>query len=536
MLKFIECEKLIKTKVEFDDGLNVVLGEDNAKNSIGKSSFLILIDYAFGGNSLETTYSEAINQIGKISLKITFKFGQDFFYFKRSTDSKLIEQVDINNQPIKKMSVSEYTNELAKLYSFPPIHTTFRSIVSLTSRIWNRGLSSPDNPLKISENENFNNVVDRVFDLYEFSSKMIEVTDNFKKIESDLKVINDSYKLNFVNKINLTDYKINKSKVNSLSTENIHLQDTLNAHFVSVTNIVNDAVLELKRRKDFYTSIKNETSNNIYRIEKNLSGTKYIKSKHFNSLLNFFPEVNTERLEKVEEFHHGVSKILKSQLEKELKLLRIDENDITSKIKDIDEEISTITSAPDAVKCVVDKLLENKNTISKLKEENDFYDSSKELRKSKKETKEQLISQRNNYLSKIESHLNDSLLTYNSFVYLERLAPSITFTNTNYYFNHNIDSGTGSSYVDLINFDLSLMTTTYLPFVIHDSMLFKNIEIDTLSKIIKIYNSLSNKQIFIAFDELNKFDKETNCIINKNITLKLSKDKPLFKSIWTTSE
>lgn len=50
MLKSISCEKLIDTSITFKQGLNAVVGADDAHNSIGKSSVLMLIDFSFGGS------------------------------------------------------------------------------------------------------------------------------------------------------------------------------------------------------------------------------------------------------------------------------------------------------------------------------------------------------------------------------------------------------------------------------------------------------------------------------------------------------
>lgn len=55
MLIEIYCEKF-KTynnaprgRITFKEGLNVVEGDDFGSNSIGKSTFLMCIDFAFGG-------------------------------------------------------------------------------------------------------------------------------------------------------------------------------------------------------------------------------------------------------------------------------------------------------------------------------------------------------------------------------------------------------------------------------------------------------------------------------------------------------
>lgn len=51
MLKEINCPQFIKPTIIFTKGLNSILGDDVSTNSIGKSTFLMIIDFVFGGNT-----------------------------------------------------------------------------------------------------------------------------------------------------------------------------------------------------------------------------------------------------------------------------------------------------------------------------------------------------------------------------------------------------------------------------------------------------------------------------------------------------
>lgn len=50
MLVEVQCDKFIKNgqirePIRFHTGLNAVLGDDNGSNSIGKSTFLMILDF-----------------------------------------------------------------------------------------------------------------------------------------------------------------------------------------------------------------------------------------------------------------------------------------------------------------------------------------------------------------------------------------------------------------------------------------------------------------------------------------------------------
>ena len=60
MLCKIKCNAFKTSEtIQIHQGLNIVLGQDNKANSIGKSTFLLAIDFAFGGNS----YIDSKNKI-----------------------------------------------------------------------------------------------------------------------------------------------------------------------------------------------------------------------------------------------------------------------------------------------------------------------------------------------------------------------------------------------------------------------------------------------------------------------------------------
>ena len=54
MLVEVWCDKFMKygkmrEPISFHAGLNAILGDDNGSNSIGKSTFLMVLDFVFGG-------------------------------------------------------------------------------------------------------------------------------------------------------------------------------------------------------------------------------------------------------------------------------------------------------------------------------------------------------------------------------------------------------------------------------------------------------------------------------------------------------
>ena len=51
MLHEICCDQFYQKQIVFNPGLSVVLGTNTGDNSIGKSTFLLIVDYVFGGST-----------------------------------------------------------------------------------------------------------------------------------------------------------------------------------------------------------------------------------------------------------------------------------------------------------------------------------------------------------------------------------------------------------------------------------------------------------------------------------------------------
>ena len=64
MLIEIICPVFRGGAVRFHPGLNVVLGDQNATNSIGKSTLLMVVDFCFGGKDLLDHNIDLVTELG----------------------------------------------------------------------------------------------------------------------------------------------------------------------------------------------------------------------------------------------------------------------------------------------------------------------------------------------------------------------------------------------------------------------------------------------------------------------------------------
>jgi hypothetical protein len=135
-------------------------------------------------------------------------------------------------------------------------------------------------------------------------------------------------------------------------------------------------------------------------------------------------------------------------------------------------------------------------------------------------------------LEKIESTLNSWMSKVIKYMYTQdSIAPKIMFLENEYIFERGDDRGTGKGFANMIALDLSILYLTCLPCIIHDSLLFKNMDIPSVENLVKIYSRLS-KQIFISIDEVGKYSPQIQRILQQASFIKLDRDNVAFGKKW----
>lgn len=142
MLYEIECSEFAtkvegkfipRGKIRFLEGLNTVLGDKAAQNSIGKSTFLLIVDFCFGGEDyVNEKISNAKENIHTHTINFAFKFGDRIDYFCRCTATP--EEVGVCNeeyQIIDTKPIANFRDYLKKSYEITLPIISFRDIVGI---------------------------------------------------------------------------------------------------------------------------------------------------------------------------------------------------------------------------------------------------------------------------------------------------------------------------------------------------------------------------------------------------------------------
>jgi uncharacterized protein YydD (DUF2326 family) len=146
MLKEIQCPLFNHEIITFHQGLNIILGDNDAKNSIGKSTALMVIDFAQGGDTFLNDEAGVIKALGPHYYNYFFVFAGQSYFFSRSTDvSDMVHVCDKYYVMESILPIEDYRRKLKELYGLANLESTFRSIVSPFIRIWKKGGLEPFN-------------------------------------------------------------------------------------------------------------------------------------------------------------------------------------------------------------------------------------------------------------------------------------------------------------------------------------------------------------------------------------------------------
>lgn len=518
MLKFIECEKFIENgvlrrKIEFFSGLNICLGEDNAENSIGKSTFLFAIDFCFGGDSY-CSQKELLKEVGNHKINFCLEFDNEPYYFSRSTEnSKEVAFCDENFNIIKKISDVDFKDFLLEKYNLAETGLSFRQAVTSFIRIFGKDSSEIKNIVGVEgHNGGKTGIMRNLIKLFEKYDEVKSLEEKAAAIQSEQNEFTSVEKSKIVKngKIkNLSQLKESEIRVDQLKNELLQIAEANKIQTETVDAQRAAQAAELERQITVLKRNRTKLLNEKTILEANLGSETKIQKENLDELKSFFPELNIPHIEEIQNFHNQIAKILKKETEEELAKI---EDKISGNENNLIEATQALTELRVPVS-IPKKILEQYAAVSIQKNELEgqvcFYKNSEQISRKLKEIKIELDDKKNSILKEIAVKINQKLEELSGKVNGDdSYAPCLNLNSaSSYIFYAPNDSGTGTAYVSMILYDLAILELAKLPFVIHDSILFKNLSDNRVIKVFEEYEN-SRKQIFVSFDKKNSYESD----------------------------
>lgn len=545
MLKTIECDKFLSNgkprgTISFSPDLNICLGEDNAKNSIGKSTFLLAVDFCFGGESYLKS-KDLIEEVGHHTINFSFEFDKKPFYFSRSTQNpNEVLECDERFSKIKTHSLNEFTNFLNTKYHLENTELSFRQIASSFNRTYGLDASATQNIVGIVKNKGgMEKILLNLLKLFEKYEIIKNLDEKFVSSQNEEKEYNAIAKSKIVNEGKIkspAQLKDAEQKLNQIKSD---LDKIVQTNQIQSGQVDSQKALQIAELKKQLTILKRNRTRLLN--EKNLleigeSETAKISKEDFEQLKEFFPNADFAHLEEIQNFHRQISKIIKKETQEEIQK-------VTEKISENERNIIELTQKLTELSIPLEipqKILEHYASLSKQKDElenqMDFYAQKQKIQKEAKESEKNFAAAEFEVLKKIAENINEKLETLSEKINgSEKYSPKITINSAkSYSYFSPKDKGTGTAYVNMILYDLAILNLTKLPFIIHDSLLFKNIEDERVIKIFEEYKN-TKKQIFVSFDKKNSYNSGdlVKIIENHKVTELSFGGNELFGKSWS---
>jgi len=535
MLKEIQCPLFNHTRISFHQGLNIILGDDDAKNSIGKSTALMVIDFAQGGDSFLKDEAGAIRALGHHHYNFSFVFAGQPYFFSRSTDgSDVVYVCDNDYARLSELPVKDYRRTLKEFYGLVSLESSFRSIVSPFARIWRKGGLEPDQPLISAPKEPSGIAINRLIDLFDRSAAIATEKKVIDRQKERKKLIAGSMNAKIIPHINKSQYVANTKTITENTVQIEQLKQGFSGALNAYEALFDKSLRCMQQRKNEFTNLRNELQTKVKRLQRDISGITPRLAANIALVAEYFPTVDMERLEQVEAFHQKIGSIVKKELKDELAAAQLEEYALTSEIMSLDQQIQTALKSKGMPDDLFKRIFDLKEITDKAAEENKYFEQKAQLKEAIKISGHRLDEIYATIFLEIEEKINLKLKTFNKVVYgPARNSSELRIKSSNSYsFTSPEDTGTGKSYAGLVGFDMVMLSLTKLPFVIHDSVVYKNIEVAAIKRILRILAVFKSKQIFLSFDEAKKFGLQTEQLIKKFTVLKLSYNDLLYNKDW----
>jgi hypothetical protein len=205
---------------------------------------------------------------------------------------------------------------------------------------------------------------------------------------------------------------------------------------------------------------------------------------------------------------------------------------IDAAIGEIDYQMSiSLRTVPEPSR-LIDQVVSVSLALNEAREANQSFDNAIEIKGTVKRLKSELTAEKMKVLSIVEGSVNDGMRRIVDTIFgMERKSPHIELREKSYSFAVHDDTGTGTAYASLVILDLTVFLSTPLPVIAHDSLLYKNIENDSVAGLLKVYLT-TTKQSFIAIDEIGKYGMEAEGILRERCVIQLDDKNVLYTKDW----
>lgn len=541
MLKQIRCDKFLEEyqTINFNAGLNTVLGSTGGNNAIGKSTFLQIIDYAFGGEEYCRSFHRDIKaHVGDHTIFFTFEFpAQSPLYFYRiASNPTKVFQCDKAGHLIEELELEAYRKKLFEEYAIGIANLKLDEICAHFFRIYGRENTLEQYPLQVTPRESHEKAVDFLILLFGGNAILAQL----KLMEEQLGVKASHLWSRQRTQIDMEKYEANEETIRSLEArleELMHDNEEAQMSFFGFDEKSREKINAAQKELRSLLSRRDYLQSQVRMLSENISVKKQGSEDDYQALSQYFPEANMKLFSDISDFHKKIRQILNDQLQQEIDRLSPIIERCEKDIGRLKEKIKTTGVAKAMSSQIISQCVQISKSIDRLKEKNDEIIRLKEQQEARalaERKLQDLFTQQKEKLAEIVTSINASMKSINATVTEDKeKEPTLAISDSkDISFCTPGNTSEGTAFKSLVIYDLSILTLCPIPALIHDSNILKRISDVHLEHILEQYIA-SQKQVFIAFDKANSTTTVAHDILEETAVIRLSGGKELFGKSWS---
>lgn len=533
MLYEICCDQFHQKKIIFNAGLSVVLGTNTGDNSIGKSTFLLIVDYVFGGNTYSET-TDIIDNVGSHDIYFTFVFEEEKYRFCRNSINRhTVWKCDEDYVKTEEIRVEDYCKWLEAKYGLVLPELSFRDAVGRYIRVYGKNNCDERHPLHYIVIEKAEKACFALLKLFDAFTPLKEVEEAAKRSEFELAAFKKAQALQFIAKITKKTYDQNKKAIDRITEQIQELSSGLERGLLEVDAAASEQAVYVKQMLSRARRAKSKIQAQYNMLDENGTYAFSSTTDTFADLKEFFPDVAVARLEEIEGFHKTISSVFKSELKAERTKLERELADYNQIIAEYEVQLQELIKDPKLSKVILTQhttLLQDRDRMQK---ENEAYAKLQQLKINRNADAARLQKLKQEQFAVVSYQINEEMSRLNDAIYEGSYnAPILDFTENSYHFFTPDDTGTGIAYKGLVVYDLAVLGLTKLPILVHDSVVLKQISDDAIERIVGLY-AACGKQVIIALDKQDSYSEKTAMLLGEAAVLQLtSNGQELFGKSW----
>lgn len=539
MLTEIRCDALDKEfhTVKFRQGLNIVLGTSKGSSALGKTIFLQLIEFCFGGESYMAVNSDVRKHIDDHIVYYTFRFeGEDLYFYRDTARLNYVCRCDRAGNLIEEMQLRKYRQLLSKMYGLESEGSDISACQDHYSRIYGKDNVQERYPYLCKRKEKDEEAVDFLLMLYGGT----DILKSIYEMEDTLGIKASEFKTTDEKPVTEEQIETIRSAIAALKVRQSRLMESedderlvllgFNSTSMEKVTKLQKEMRELVQKRNEFAAKKDAI------LAGNEKFCKEVVEQDIIELNEFFPGVNVKILDDIQHFHIRIREILANEAEQEAEELQKSVDQCDKEIASFQRRIDEAGYTREMTTRILSQGVSISREIEKKQEEFDKLQHAKDVQESIKEAESKmsdLISKEWKQIRMMQKQVNKSMEDYNLAVTegkenapfmgigLEKTINFGTYGNTS----------ESAAFKGLVLYDLAILRNTRLPILIHDSNITRRINNIYIEKLFQMYEA-SQKQVFIAFDVTESMPEEIKKITDYAGVIHLSEEHRLYGKSW----